>query len=361
MTQHDNPLADSVGRLFRDALERSPSGTAALSPSGFAESLWSQVQELGLPALLVREELGGVGASWEEACAVLEAAGRFNVPLPLGEAMLAARLTLDAGLDPPPGLLSVAADCRGRLWRDGDGWRFKGRLNAVPWGRHCAAVVTCLEHQGSPHVLLLPRAEATLRTGHNLAEEPRDDLIYEADAQGVALQAAPCTAPEAAQLLEYCALLRVAQISGALQAALARSVEYAQQRRQFGKAIGQFQAVQQQLAQMGCEVAAASCAAHAAGRAAGAGDAGFAIAAAKLRANQAIGLVSACAHQVHGAIGFTAEYALRHSTQRLWSWRSEYGNDRYWGERLGRLVAARGAEHFWSDLTERDDLVGAAA
>jgi alkylation response protein AidB-like acyl-CoA dehydrogenase len=77
----------------------------------------------------------------------------------------------------------------------------------------------------------------------------------------------------------------------------------------------------------------------------------FEIAAAKLRANQAIGVATSTAHQVHGAIGFTYEYALRHATQRLWSWRSEYGNDRYWSEQLGRAVIARGADTFWDSLT----------
>ena len=85
--------------------------------------------------------------------------------------------------------------------------------------------------------------------------------------------------------------------------------------------------------------------------AATAGDASLQIAAAKLRANQAIGVATATAHQVHGAIGFTWEFPLRHATQRLWSWRSEYGNDRFWSEQLGRTVIARGADTFWTDLT----------
>jgi acyl-CoA dehydrogenase len=72
-----------------------------------------------------------------------------------------------------------------------------------------------------------------------------------------------------------------------------------------------------------------------------------------LRANQAIGVATAIAHQVHGAIGFTREYALRRATQRLWSWRSEYGNDRYWSERLGRAVIEGGADTFWEGLTKR--------
>jgi acyl-CoA dehydrogenase len=101
----------------------------------------------------------------------------------------------------------------------------------------------------------------------------------------------------------------------------------------------------------GAETAAATCASRSAAIAASAGDASFAIAAATLRANQAIGVATATAHQVHGAIGFTREYALRQATQRLWSWRSEYGNDRYWSERLGRAVVERGADMFWTDLT----------
>src|SRR5690606_28113023 len=121
-------------------------------------------------------------------------------------------------------------------------------------------------------------------------------------------------------------LLRTAQISGALQSILHRTVAYANERKQFGKALGQFQSIQQQLAVFGAEVAAVSCAVRSAARATEAGDARFQIAAAKLRANQAIGVAASTAHQVHGAIEFTQEYSLRHATQRLWSWRSEYGN-----------------------------------
>lgn len=148
-------------------------------------------------------------------------------------------------------------------------------------------------------------------------------------------------------------MARTAQIAGALQSALERSIAYVLERKQFGRPIGQFQAVQQQLALFGAETAAATCASRSAAIAASAGDASFQIAAAKLRANQAIGIATATAHQVHGAIGFTWEYALRHATQRLWSWRSEYGNDRYWSEQLGRVVIDRGADNFWNDLVNR--------
>ena len=113
--------------------------------------------------------------------------------------------------------------------------------------------------------------------------------------------------------------------------------------------------MQQQLAVFSCEVAAVGYSSRAAFGAATIGDAAFEIAAAKLRANIAIDSCTAIAHQVHGAIGFTHEHDLRHFTQRLWSWRSEFGNDRHWSAQLGSAVIARGADAFWADLTRRGD------
>lgn len=83
--------------------------------------------------------------------------------------------------------------------------------------------------------------------------------------------------------------------------------------------------------------------------------AGFEIAAAKLRANRAVGPATSITHQVHGAIGFTREYRLHGHTRRVMAWRSEYGNDRHWARHLGSRVAARGADNFWTDLTARSD------
>lgn len=346
MSEQKQMLADAVIRLFRDAGDVSTQA----EQGGFPSALWNRVEELGLPLVLVPEELGGVGGDWEDVLAVLHPVGYYGIPLPVGEAMLAARLASDAGFDVPAGVSTVAAEVTGQLSRSGNGHVFSGTLKSVPWGRDAATVVAVLELDGATQVVLLPGVAAR-REARNLAGEPRDDLHYEA----VAVQAAPAGSDDAARLFERCALLRVAQITGALSAALHRSIDYAKERKQFGRAIGQFQAVQQQLALFGGDAAAVACAARAACQAAARGAASFQIAAAKLRANQAIGLATGTAHQVHAAIGFTHEYALRHATQRLWSWRTEFGNDRYWADRIGGDIAARGAEHFWSDLTARDD------
>jgi acyl-CoA dehydrogenase len=328
MSEQRQLLADSAARLFE------------------ADASWDEIEALGIADVLVPEERGGSGADWDDACAVLHAAGRRQIPLPLAEAMIAQKLLAVAALEAPRSPLSIATNPVGTLSRAGHGWKFSGALASVPWGRDVARVVTTIAFEGRPHVVVMSVADATVNKKANLANEPRDDLQFD----GAPALAAAADCHEAENLFDYAALARTAQIAGALQASLDLSIAYCLERKQFGRPIGQFQAVQQQLARLGGETAAATCASRSAAIAASVGEAAFEIAAAKLRANQAIGVATAIAHQVHGAIGFTREYALRRATQRLWSWRSECGNDRYWSERLGRTVIARGADSFWSHL-----------
>lgn len=150
----------------------------------------------------------------------------------------------------------------------------------------------------------------------------------------------------------------VSLMAGAMGQALLLSIDHVNTRQQFGRPLGKFQAVQQSLAVMACEVAAVDAAAAAmATRLDAAGfdaeAAGFEIAAAKLRANRAVGVVTAIAHQVHGAIGFTREYDLHRVTVPLMRWRGEHGNDAYWAQILGRRVAELGGRGLWESLTAR--------
>jgi len=150
--------------------------------------------------------------------------------------------------------------------------------------------------------------------------------------------------------LHAMALAYTCQMAGAMETALGLTVQCARGRQQFGKALATFQAIQQQLAVFAEEVAATNMAAASACRARDRGPAHFEIAAAKLRANIAVGTVTSVAHQVHGAMGFTKEYKLQRLTKALWQWRSDYGNDRYWSDELGRIVARQGTSGFWPAL-----------
>jgi len=51
-------------------------------------------------------------------------------------------------------------------------------------------------------------------------------------------------------------------------------------------------------------------------------------------------------------MGFTYEHSLHQSTRRLWAWREEFGNERSWSRRLGRMVVAQGADQLWPFITQ---------
>jgi acyl-CoA dehydrogenase len=148
-------------------------------------------------------------------------------------------------------------------------------------------------------------------------------------------------------------MARAAQMAGGLEFLLSQSVKYVSERKQFGKPLSSFQVIQNNLALLAGHTAAAGMAAQAAFHAMEKGDASFEIACAKIRVGEAAGLGAGIAHQAHGAIGFTYEHTLHFVTRRLWSWRAEFGAEGYWAERLGREVAARGAQALWPMLTSR--------
>jgi acyl-CoA dehydrogenase len=348
-TEQTRLLADTLDRLFRDLGK-----TQASLSEGWNDALWRRLDEMGLTLLLVPEEQGGIGGTLEDAHAVARALGAFAVSLPLGEAMLAHRVAARCGLDVARdgSVVGLATSTTGGLDRGQDGrWLFTGTLHGVPWGRHLKQVLAVVELEGHHHLAALPLDAAVCREAQNPAGEPRDRLLLD----GVPTVTVPCPADVAHGLVYLSALWRVGQMAGAMHTLLARTVDHARDRVQFGRPIGSFQAVQQQIAVFAEETAAMACAAQAAFRSAARGAAHFEIAAAKLRANLAVETATAVAHQVHGAIGFTREHDLRHYTQRLLSWRSEFGNDRHWSEALGQAVISRGVDTFWADLTARGD------
>jgi acyl-CoA dehydrogenase len=343
-------LSDTVTRLFTDLatkelIEAAEKGT-------WPDKLWRALEEGGLTLPLVSEPAGGAGGTWLDAHVVIRASGRHTAPVPLAETIVAGWLLSRAGLEVPFGPITLApvhADERLTLTRSGGAVTVSGRAARVPWGRNAAHVVTVGELDGRATVALVAQGAAAIEEDRNLAREPRDTLLFR-DARAVAAGAADLP-PDAIHL--YGAMARAGQMAGALESCLQQAVRYATERRQFGKVIGSFQAIQQNLAVLAGHVAASGIAAESAFRAAERGDARFEIAVAKVRVGEAAGVGAGIAHQTHGAIGFTYEHSLHFATRRLWSWRAEFGSESAWARSLGRAVAARGADALWSDLTAR--------
>ncbi|MFJ8861825.1 acyl-CoA dehydrogenase family protein [Streptomyces sp. NPDC102451] len=309
--------------------------------------LWEELEEAGLTRIGIPEEAGGSGGDAEMAAVVLRAAAYHAAEIPIAETLwLAGPLLAAAGLPLPDGQLTAAeAGPAGvTLKPDGSGWRLDGTLERVPWARGAARIVVVVDGR----VCVVDPAGATLTEHSNLAGEPRDDVSF----TSVALTADQVAElPDGLSLRLRGALARTVQLGGAAQRAMEHSLRYASERRQFGRPLAKFQAMQQYLARIAGEVAILELGARSAVAALddGGADSTMAIASARTNACRAAGVVTELAHQVHGAIGTTHEHDLRRSTMRLWSWREEFGNESLWASAVGLLAAA--AEDPWHLIT----------
>ncbi len=325
----------------------------------FAEKpkdLWAVLQESGFDKTLLPESKGGAGVSWADACGLLVLAGERAADALLAEAMVGHWLLDQAGIHGAtlPTIASSAHSEQIRVSRARDGWRVDGTLPRVPWGGVCTHVAFIVGSGTAAQLIVLAR-DATgisITSGRNLAGEPRDTLVLE----GVVPQAVVAAPFDARELLSVSAILRSALMAGAIERSLALAVEYANLRVQFGRPIGKFQAVQQNIAYLATQAAAARAAAEAGSEAidewlGGSGEPltqSVAAASAKIRTGEAAGQACAIAHQVFGAIGFTEEHELHRLTQRLWSWRDECGNEAFWSRELGeRILAGDAGQSLW--------------
>jgi len=231
---------------------------AASSDTGFDAKLWKTLDDTGLARLTLPADSGGSEASFADSAIVLTAAGAHAARVPLVETDLQAGwLLTSAGIPIPDGPLTVAT---GDLDIARTHERASGTLRRVPWARSASVVMLA-----GDSVLLFDPAGLTVADGAgvlvpgeargggaNLAEEPRDTVTVD----GV-VTAASIGDHAGTELRLRGALGRACLLAGAARGALAASVQYAGERVQFGRPIGKFQAIQQQLALAAAEVAAA--------------------------------------------------------------------------------------------------------
>jgi acyl-CoA dehydrogenase len=338
----------SVGAMLRETADRlfqahCDAATQRAADQGtWPAGLWAAVEEAGLHRALVPEAAGGFGVEVADALSLLKVAGAHAVPVPLAETMLASWLLAGAGLAIPDGALTIGPVRDGEGLTLTQGRQVSGTLTRIPWAHDVARMVVLVDG----HVALVGRESWSIERGENIAREPRDTVRFD----GPAL-AAGATTMTRAELVAVGAAMRAQQIAGALTRLTEMTTQYAQDRVQFGRPLGKFQAVQQNLAVLAGQAAAAAAAADLAAQAVADGLKVLPIAAGKARAGEAAGIGAAIAHQVHGAIGFTFEHGLHFLTRRLWSWRDEFGKDSVWQGVLGRHMVRAGADRLWAEIT----------
>lgn len=303
------------------AIESEAAASADASPA--AAALWQQIEDSGFADLLLSEDAGGAGLALRDAFAVWDLLGQHAVPLPLAETMLARAWLAAAGVALPQGAIALAP----QLATADGGLRASGVRGArvAPW---------VLGQQGAD-VLLLPVATAQASASIFVLDA---DLHWPASAVASAIRV---SAP--ASLLVAQAGLVSALLAGSLLTVFESTLNFANERQQFGRPIGKFQAIQHELAVMAEHVSAARMAAQIACEADAAAADPLKVAVGKARSSEAAVEVASLAHSIHGAIGFTTEFDLQLHTRRLHLWRQTAGSESYWQLQAGQaLLAADG-------------------
>jgi acyl-CoA dehydrogenase len=295
--------------------------THAEPPPGELPSCWPVMVDLGLPLVGVEEARGGSGGSLGDLAALARALGRHAISTPLIECAVANWVVAAARGEAGTGLRTITAG------------------GPVAWARHADQVV--LYRDGAAWLADTSAPGVVVEPGTNVAGEPCDDVRLPG-----AAPTALGSAPPADEVWARLGLLRAAALTGAVEGAYELTRGHVTTREQFGQPLVRIPAVAANLAMIKASVIQCDAA-----LARASGGALAAVAAARIIAGRAATQTARIAHQLHGAIGVTAEYRLHLFTKRLWAWRDAETTEHEWSVLLGELAAADGEVVFWDELT----------
>src|SRR3954454_5714580 len=307
---------------------------------GFGHGLWKQFAELGLPVICIPESHGGLGLGTTEAALVLEEIGRNLTPSPfLITAVVATQAIEDTahadrwypGILSGGAVLTLAVDEGARhapeqttleAQRKGNGFLLNGAKQFVVQGASADLIVTAARTAGSPgetdgltlfavpkdvagveseNVAMVDSSKAARLIFANVQLDA-DSVIGEVDAGWQPLQRALSAGRAGA----------AAELVGVAAGSSAMTLDYLRQRKQFGKLIGEFQALQHRAAHLYAEIEIARAAAFKAAQLLDGGDgqAELYVSVSKAKAAEVANLAVREGVQMHGGIGMTDEHDI---------------------------------------------------
>jgi len=337
---------------------------------GFSRALWKDFVEMGWAGILVPQDYGGLGLGHVEAGVVMEELGHTLTPSPfLSTAVLAATAIARAGTDKQKEnylpkivagelIATLAIDEAAKhhpektamtAARAGNSFKLSGAKTFVIDGHVANLVITVARTAGKPGdttglTLFLVdanapglRAERTSTVDtHNAARLTfdsvnvgADNVLGKVDAGGEVLEG----------VLNVGRAAVAAEMVGASEEAFGRTVAYLKERKQFGKAIGEFQALQHRAAHLYCELEVTRSAVLKALQTLDDSfdSAGPIVSVAKARAGLSATLAVQEAVQMHGGIGMTDEFDIGLFMKRVRVCQELFGDSNFHGDRLGRL------------------------
>jgi alkylation response protein AidB-like acyl-CoA dehydrogenase len=358
LSESQKLLRDNARKFFATECPMAEVRRLMETETAFDAVLWAKLAEQGYTGCIFSEEYGGVGLGKGELILLMEEAGRALLPGPFFSTVALAGPVIDAVASPEQKKKYLTAICAGEarstvaIFEDAAGWdptRFQvtavnGRLSGEKWFVTDAAAADWIVVAASNGVFLvdpkgygieiapmsgmdLTRKLYTLRMNHTPAEKL-------GDVAGLA------------GALDIATAALAAEMAGGMQRTLEMTVEYAKTRKQFGKPIGSFQAVQHQCADMYLETESSRSAAYYAAWALEekAPDAAVAVSIAKMYASDASRTVGNRGIQVQGGMGFTWENDVHLYYRRAKASETAFGDATFHRERIARLVIDAGAE-----------------
>ena len=374
-------LADDTAAILRDSA--ADFCTRALPPARLRElrgqvpcfdrARWREMCELGWPAILAPESLGGLGLSAAELGVVCRQIGRVAAPEPVLEtaataiivlahantaytqellqAALAGDLVTTVAM-PPLTTAEEAAAPSLQCAQVDHGLRLDGSAGLAPLATAADGFVVAAQLDEQLALLFVPRRAA------GLSIRPRDLADGSQDGE---LAFVACECPEHALLAtgtgasvaltrarNTVQLLAAAYVLGLGEALFDTTIEYLKTRQQFGRAIGGFQALQHRAVDLFIQKSMASAVVeeslHVFAQAQSEPERALAASRAKYRATEATLQIARQAVQLHGAIGFTDECDVGLYLNRALVVAARYGNASWHCQRLAALDAAATSE-----------------
>jgi alkylation response protein AidB-like acyl-CoA dehydrogenase len=349
----EDALRDSVRHLFAD---RCPPESVArvyeAEPQDFSGVWRTLAAELGVAGLLVPESLGGAGAGAREAAVVMEEIGRTVAPVPfLSSAVLATVALLRAGETETLSALAqgeltgalvvplstAPGDPIAGVSIGADG--LTGVVSSVAGASEADVLVVPVAGPDGLELHTVHRSAAGVQVSPLLALDMTRPLANVRFSAASSARVGPAEAAVAAALETAAALLASEQL-GLAQWCLDTTLAYARQRKQFGRAIGSYQAIKHRLADLWFEVSSATAAARYAADSCARGDEDASIAATIAQAycsGIAVHAAEECI-QLHGGIGMTWEYPAHLYLKRAKSDQLALGTAYRHRARLSELV-----------------------
>ena len=332
-------------------------------PDGVSRELWRAFGEMGFAGVIIPEAHGGSGLGAVEAGVMAESLGRTLTPSPfLGSGVLAAKVLVEGGSEAQQAawlpkiaageaILSLAVDegpkhAPARMTttaeRSGNGFKLNGAKGFVLDGHVADALIVAARTEGGIGLFLIdPSTDgvAVERTvmvdAHNAARVTLSDVEVDADALIGSVEAGEALLEGALNLGRACA---AASLTGAGDQAFQTTLAYLRTRKQFGRLIGEFQALQHRAAHLFSEIEIARAAVMGALQALDLGkeSAPLAVSVAKAKAGRVAELAVQEAVQMHGGVGMTDEFDVGLFMKRVRVLNELLGDAGFHQERMAR-------------------------